>query len=126
MAIRKEHLEFHSLDLALGWQRQAGYPSGIEEKILAGALDEKTKTGNRTRLLRFEAGARTSLPFVHDYWEEGFLLSGDLIVGDDEKGTQTYGPLPACVTVPSGRRTAAFCSRSTITMRRPRARPGAG
>jgi len=72
MAIRKEHLEFHSLDLALdlalGWRTPAGYPSGIEEKILAGALDEKAKTGNRTRLLRFEAGARTSLPFVHDYW----------------------------------------------------------
>jgi len=92
MAIRKEHLEFHSLDLALGWRTPAGYPSGIEEKILAGALDEKAKTGNRTRLLRFEAGARTSLPFVHDYWEEVYLLSGDLIVGDDGKATETYGP----------------------------------
>ena len=123
MAIRKEHLEFHSLDLTLGWRTPAGYPSGIEEKILAGALDEKAKTGNRTRLLRFEPGARTSLPFVHDYWEEVFLLSGDLIVGDDEKGTETYGPNtyacrpPGVVTVPSGRRMAAFCSRSTSTTR---------
>jgi hypothetical protein len=132
MAIRKEHLEFHSLDLALGWRTPAGYPSGIEEKILAGALDEKAKTGNRTRLLRFEAGTRTSLPFVHDYWEEVFLLSGDLIVGDDKKGTETYGRtltlavLPACVMVPSGRRMAAFCWRSIITIRRARVRPGAG
>ena len=68
--ISKEHREFHQLDLAAGWCTPAGYPKGIEEKILAGKLDEKARTGNRTRLLRFEAGARTDMPFVHDYWEE--------------------------------------------------------
>jgi hypothetical protein len=35
--------------------------------------------------LRFEPGARTATPFVHDYWEEVFLLSGDLVVGDDSE-----------------------------------------
>ena len=28
----------------------------------------------------------TTKPFVHDYWEEVFLVSGDLIVGNDENG----------------------------------------
>jgi hypothetical protein len=92
VAIMKEHLEFHAVDLTAGWRRVAGYPPGIEEKILAGALDEKARTGNRTRLLRFEPGARTTLPFVHDYWEEVFLLSGDLVVGDEGSGLTTYGP----------------------------------
>jgi ChrR Cupin-like domain len=94
MAIRKEHLEFHPLDLTAGWGTPAGYPQGITQKILAGALDEKAKIGNRTRLLRFEPGACTALPFVHDYWEEVFLLSGDLIVGDEREGSglETYGP----------------------------------
>jgi hypothetical protein len=92
MAILKEHLEFHAVDLKVGWRRVAGYPPGIEEKMLAGSLDEKSKTGNRTRLLRFEPGARTALPFVHDYWEEVFLLSGDLAVGDEKSGLTTYGP----------------------------------
>ena len=94
MAISKEHREFHQLDLATGWRTPAGYPNGIEEKILAGRLDEKARTGNRTRLLRFEPGARTALPFVHDYWEEVFLSSGDLIVGDETSGLglKSYGP----------------------------------
>jgi hypothetical protein len=92
MAIDKEHLEFHPVDLTVGWRRPAGYPPGIEEKILAGALDEKDKTGNRTRLLRFEPGACTAVPFVHDYWEEVYLLSGDLIVGDQPSRLTTYGP----------------------------------
>ena len=92
MAISKEHREFHALDLLSGWRTPAGYPKGIEEKILAGSLDEKAKTGNRTRLLRFQPGARTVKPFVHDYWEEVFLVSGDLVVGDENSGLATYGP----------------------------------
>lgn len=86
MAINKEHKEFHTLDLGEGWQTPPGYPSGIQQKILAGALDEVNKTGNRTRLLRFAPGVYTTAPFVHDYWEEVYLLSGDLIVGNDDKG----------------------------------------
>ena len=86
MTNRKERLEFHQIDLQTGWRTPPGYPSEIQEKILAGALDEIAKTGNRTRLLRFGAGARTTEPFVHDYWEEVYLLSGELIVGDETKG----------------------------------------
>jgi hypothetical protein len=82
----KEHKEFHDIDLNTGWEVPPGYPSGIEQKILAGHLDEKTKVGNRTRLLRFHSGVYTTAPFVHDYWEEVYLLSGDLIVGNDAKG----------------------------------------
>jgi hypothetical protein len=86
MTIRKQHLEFHQIDLDAGWHTPAGYPPGIEQKILAGALDEVAKTGNRTRLLRFAAGAHTTEPFIHDYWEEVYLLSGDLVVGDERSG----------------------------------------
>jgi hypothetical protein len=86
MTIRKEHLEFHQVDLRTGWRTPPGYPPEIEQKILAGALDEVAKTGTRTRLLRFGAGARTTQPFVHDYWEEVYLLSGDLVVGDERSG----------------------------------------
>jgi hypothetical protein len=86
MTIRKEHLEFHQIDLDAGWRTPPGYPPEIEQKILAGALDEIATTGNRTRLLRFHAGARTTDPFVHDYWEEVYLLSGDLVVGDERSG----------------------------------------
>lgn len=86
MAIQKPHLEFHPLDLEDGWETPPGYPEGIEQKILAGELDETGKSGNRTRLLRFGPGVFTTAPFRHDYWEEVYLLSGDLIVGNDDQG----------------------------------------
>ena len=86
MPVNKLHDEFHTLDLTSGWEVPPGYPSGIQQKILSGALDEVNKRGSRTRLLRFDAGVFTTAPFVHDYWEEVFLVSGDLTVGNDDKG----------------------------------------
>ncbi|MEQ9642477.1 MAG: cupin [Alphaproteobacteria bacterium] len=86
MAIDKAHLEFHAVDMAQGWETPEGYPPGIEQKILAGSLNETAKRGNRTRLLRFQPGVHTTAPFVHDYWEEVYLVSGDLTVGNDAHG----------------------------------------
>ena len=86
MPIRKEHKEFHKIDTSGGWETPAGYPPGIEQKILAGSLDESAKTGSRTRLLRFQPGVYTTDPFVHEYWEEVYLLNGDLTVGNDKQG----------------------------------------
>jgi hypothetical protein len=86
MPVNKDHDEFHAVDLELGWESPPGYPSGIEQKILAGALDETKQRGTRTRLLRFAPGVFTTQPFVHDYWEEVFLVSGDLTVGNYANG----------------------------------------
>jgi len=86
MPINKLHDEFHSLDMDTGWQVPEGYPEGMEQKILAGGLDEEAKTGSRTRLLRFQPGIFSTVPFVHEYWEEVYLISGDLTVGNDENG----------------------------------------
>lgn len=94
MPIEKEHKEFHAVDLKEGWETPLGYPKGIQQKILAGSLDEKNRRGYRTRYLRFEPGVYTTAPFVHDYWEEVYLLSGDLIVGSDQNGNGgvKFGP----------------------------------
>lgn len=86
MPIDKPHLEFAALDLTSGWEVPPGYPAGIEQKILAGSLDEARGRGTRTRLLRFAPGVFTTAPFVHEYWEEVYLLAGDLIVGNDAQG----------------------------------------
>lgn len=86
MAVNKKHDEFHTLDLNQGWEVPPGYPQGIEQKILSGALDEKAKRGSRTRLLRFQPGVFTTKPFLHEYWEEVYLIRGDLTVGNDEQG----------------------------------------
>lgn len=91
----KLHDEFRTIDMITGWETPAGYPAGIQQKILSGSLDERGKTGNRSRLLRFAPGEYTIKPFVHDYWEEVFLVSGDLIVGNNEKGEggEAFQPL---------------------------------
>jgi len=94
MAIQKEHKEFYKIDLAEGWEKLPGYPNGIEQQVLAGFLDESNKRGFRTRHLRFAPGVYTTEPFRHDYWEEVYLVSGDLVVGSDRngKGGTKFGP----------------------------------
>ncbi len=90
--IPKEHKEFYELDMDSGWETPTGYPEGIKQKIISGVLDEKNKTGSRTRVLTIAPGCFTTEPFVHDYWEEVFIYKGDLRVGNDKngKGGETF------------------------------------
>ena len=94
MPVNKAHDEFYTLDLDTGWETPAGYPEGIQQKIISGGLDEKNKRGTRTRLLRFAPGVYTTEPFVHEYWEEVFLVQGDLTVGNDKEGNGGTGYPP--------------------------------
>ena len=41
MGFHKGHKEFHKLDLNEGWEKLPGYPDGIQQKIIAGALDKR-------------------------------------------------------------------------------------
>lgn len=102
MPVNKIHDEFRTVDLSTGWEVPAGYPSGIQQKILSGALDEPGRRGTRTRLLRFDPGVFTTAPFVHEYWEEVYLVSGDLTVGNDAegKGGQSFPPNTYAVRPP--------------------------
>ena len=86
MAVTKEHKEFFPVNFDDGWATPPGYPEGIQQKILAGMLDEENNRGSRTRLLRFQPGVYTTVPIVHEHWEEVYLGSGDLTVGNDENG----------------------------------------
>jgi hypothetical protein len=94
MPVNKIHDEFRTVDMTSGWETPPGYPAGIQQKILAGALDEDGRRGTRTRLLRFDAGVFTTAPFVHEYWEEVYLVSGDLTVGNDAEGNggESFAP----------------------------------
>jgi len=92
--MQKEHLEFFTIDLTSGWEIPLGYPEGIEQKILAGHLDEERQCGSRTRLLRFKPSSFTMEPFKHDYWEEIFQISGTLTVGGKTFGPMTYACRP--------------------------------
>src|SRR5258706_14516688 len=99
MPLNKPHLEFCRVDLSTGWETMNGFPTTIQQKVLASDFDEVRKAGSRTRLLRFDPGAYTTMPFTHDHWEEVYLLTGDLIVGDTCKGKvgETFlAPTYAC------------------------------
>jgi len=74
----KPHIEMAQVDLSGDWQPMAGLP-GIEFKPLADNLDEQNRTGARSRLVRLAPGAFTTTAFTHSYWEEFFLLSGDMV-----------------------------------------------
>ncbi len=71
----KPELEFH---LPTGdWRTPAGSTAdGIAERILS----EDPEGRSYTRLLRFEPGADSSAngAQVHDFWEEVYILEGDL------------------------------------------------
>ena len=97
----KPHLEFEELNMTEGWEEPEGYPKGMQQKILTSDLDEAKKTGSRSRFLRLLPGVYSTEPFIHDHWEEVFLVSGDLIVGNDKNGnggnsfnTATYACRP--------------------------------
>ncbi len=82
----KPHIEFTTLNMDEGWEVPPGYPEGIKQKVLTSDLDEEAKTGSRTRLLRIDPGAFSTEPFVHDHWEEVYLVAGALTVGNDAQG----------------------------------------
>ena len=89
MAVTKLHREFYEIAMqGDDWQLPEGYApgGGVDELPLSGSLDAVEKRGSRTRLLRFQPGVFTTKPFVHDYWEEVFLIEGELTVGNDEQG----------------------------------------
>lgn len=45
MSVNKDHTEFHAINMKTGWETPTGYPAGIQQKILSGALDEANKLG---------------------------------------------------------------------------------
>ena len=102
MSVNKEHREFYQVDVTKGWETPPGYPAGIQQKILSGKLDTANRRGGHTRLLRFMPGTYSTEPFKHDYWEEVFVISGDLIVGNDKqgKGGQPFYANTYCVRPP--------------------------
>jgi hypothetical protein len=82
----KPHIEFIPLAMDDGWEMPAGYPEGMKQKVLTTDLDETGKSGSRSRFLRIQPGVHSTIPFVHDHWEEVYLVEGDLIVGNDAEG----------------------------------------
>ena len=65
------------IEMNSGWMPLEGHP-GVEIKYLANDMDEGRRIGARTRFVRFAPGARTTQPLIHSYWEEVYVISGDM------------------------------------------------
>ena len=95
----KSAFDFSKIDINEGWELAPGAGPGIEMKMLSGSLDENKKTGVRTRLIRFLPGSFNTEVFVHDYWEEVYMIRGSITLGNDLLGnikTTTQSPAYAC------------------------------
>ena len=95
----KDAVNFSKLDIEDGWELAPGAGPGIEMKMLSGYLDEDKKFGVRTRLIRFLPGSFNTEVFVHDYWEEVYMIKGSITLGNDEGENfkiTTQSPAYAC------------------------------
>jgi hypothetical protein len=63
------------------WQLVAASPTagaggpGVMEKILS----RDAESGDVTRLLKFDTGVETKDTIAHDFWEEVWILEGELV-----------------------------------------------
>ncbi len=112
----KPHIEFLQLDETQDWSPAPGYPKTIraEERILASDFDEAARRGSYTRLLRFGPGGYTAEVVSHSYWEEVYLLAGDMTVGAGSQAETFRAPTYACR--PPGAVHGPFATREGCTM----------
>jgi hypothetical protein len=90
----KPELEFFKPD-HIAWEPVSGSATGgaggagVSQKILS-----RSEDGDVTRLLRFEAGVETTEAITHDFWEEVWILEGELM--DLGKGQTFTAGMYAC------------------------------
>ncbi|TMM50752.1 cupin domain-containing protein [Sulfitobacter sabulilitoris] len=90
----KTAVAFGGVDADTGWEQVPGGAPGVQQKMLSGALDEAAGRGVRTRLIRFLPGTVAPDVFVHDYWEEVYLIDGDLTAAGQDHGAPSYACRP--------------------------------
>jgi hypothetical protein len=93
----KRHREFFAIRPdaeSTEWSTVPCTAGRIEELLLADNLDTAARSGSRTRLARWSAGALIDRPVVHDFHEEVFIVEGELVVGCDAEGEggEAFGP----------------------------------
>ena len=95
--MKRANLDFTAIDVTDGFTARDGGVAGIYEKILSNDLDSQAGVGCRTRLLRLDPGVVTPEAHAHDYWEEIYILDGEMTVADGSGGERVVrAPSYAC------------------------------
>jgi hypothetical protein len=97
----------YAVDLSRGWETIPD-TQGLTTKLLSGDFDEPAKRGFRTRYVKFEPGGETFMPYTHIYWEEAFIIDGELTTKADGKTLSA----PAYVIRPPGTPHGPLISRT--------------
>jgi hypothetical protein len=82
----KPHREFFAIDPNAEWTPIHSTTGRVEERVLADSIDHASRTGSRTRLARWSAGALADKAVIHDFCEEVLVIEGDFVVGCDASG----------------------------------------
>jgi hypothetical protein len=105
---------FTAIDLKSGWDIRLNR-KGVEQRVLAGSLDADNRSGRCTRLVKF--APKTKAPAsVHDYWEEIYLIVGDLCLIDSEGNKISRFDAPAYVCRGPGEVHGPFSSETGCLM----------
>lgn len=91
MTTTRQNIFFHPVDTETGFETRGDGNSGISVKVLSSDLDTTAQRGRHTRLLRMAPGSETPEAHAHDYWEEIYILEGEMIVRDGTDGEKTVG-----------------------------------
>jgi len=97
-----------AVSLSGDWQPFAGTP-GAWFSLLSGDFDEAGGRGFRTRLVKYDPGTYTGVPFVHVFWEDAYLLEGEMVEGETNQHRYTA---PAYVIRPPGTSHGPFFSKA--------------
>lgn len=95
---------FAAVDLGSGWETRPNR-KGVRQKVLAESIDAGSKSGHCTRLVEFAPKVNAPAS-VHDYWEEIYLITGDLCLIDEKGNKITKFDAPAFVCRPATSATA--------------------
>ena len=105
---------FAAVDLNSGWEKRPGR-QGVVQQILHDRLDSQSRSDHCTRLVKFEPMAKAPAS-RHPYWEEIYLISGDLLLTDEAGRALARFDAPAYVCRSPGEVHGPFASESGCLM----------
>ena len=91
MSEQRPNVFFRHIDTGGNYEPRGDGAPGISIKTLGNTLDTQNKRGCRTRLLRLDPGTTTPEAHAHDYWEEIYMLEGEMTLTDGTDGEKTVG-----------------------------------